>query len=182
MRAKHFLLGTLTGVIATAVAVVLIVVLLAMQPLPDVVEPPPGEAGDVVVSVREEYLSKLGTEMARSELEDIRQVLVDVRPAGRVDMTVRARVVILGLEMEINVTMVSSLAVVGDELAFTVHRIGVAGLNIPLDLLPESLRAALRRMEAMANQEANALLKENDLIPVSVASDDTTITITVRSR
>jgi hypothetical protein len=181
MSTRGFVLGAVTGVIATALVVALIGMLLAVRPLPDVVEPSPGGAGDVVVSVREGYLSTLATEMALAEEEHIQQVLVDVRPAGRVDMTVRARVVILGLEMDVNVSMVSSLAVVEDELAFTVHRIGVAGLNIPLDLLPQSLRAALQRMEAMANQEANALLGENDLLPVSVASDESTITITVRS-
>lgn len=182
MRGRDFFLGIIVGIVCTALVVVLIGALLAARPLPEVVEPAPGEAGDVVVSVREEYLSKLATEMARGELEDIRQVVVDVRPAGRVDMTVRARVVILGLEMDLNITMVSSLAVLGDEFAFTVQRIGVAGLNIPLDLLPQSLRSALGRMEAMANQEANALLEENDLLPVSIASDDATLTMTVQAR
>ena len=182
MKASSFLTGTVVGVICTALIVTLIGGLLATRPLPDVAEPPAGGAGDVVVSVGEHYLSKLATEMAAAELEDIRQVVVDVRPAGRVDMTVRARVVILGMEMDLNITMLSSLAVTGDDLAFTVHRIGVAGLNIPIDLLPQSLRAALGRMEAMANEEANALLEENDLVPVSVASDDATLTVTVQSR
>jgi hypothetical protein len=182
VKAKPFLAGILVGVVCTALVAVLVGARLATRPLPDVVEPPPGGAGDVVVSVREEYLSTLATEMVRAELEDIRQVAVDVRPSGRVDMTVRARVVILGLEMDLNITMMSSLAVVGDEFAFTVHRIGVAGLNIPLDLLPQSLRAALGRMEAMANEEVDALLEENDLVPVSVGSDDATLTITVQSR
>jgi hypothetical protein len=170
------------GVIGTALVVALVIAALAMQPLPDFKEPPPGDGGDVVISVGEDFLSTLATGMARQQEEAIQQVVVDVRPAGRVDMIIRARVAILGLETDLNITMVSTLAVADDELVFTVHRIGVAGLNIPLDLLPASLRAVLSNMEAMVNQEANTLLRDNDLLPVSVTSDDTTLTIAVKSR
>ena len=182
MSARSFLFGLIVGVVGTALTAALIVGLLATQPLPDVTMPPSGETGDAVISVGEDFMSTLATGMARQQEEAIQQVVVDVRPAGRVDMIVRARVSILGLQTDVNVTMVSTLAVAGDELAYEVHRIGVAGLSIPLDLLPESLRAALSRLEKMVNQEANTLLEDNDLIPVSVESDDTTLTITVAWR
>ena len=182
MKAKYFTLGALVGFVGALLAGAIVMILVSTQPLPEIAQPPPQSSADVVGTIREEYLSSVVADLARSEEEAIQNAVVDVQSGGRVDMTAVARVTILGMQIDVPLSVVTSIAVVGDRLEFTVHKIGIPGIGIPLDVLPASLRSAIERMETDANEQANELLYDNDLVPVSVTTDDTSITISLQRR
>ena len=181
MKARYFVLGALVGVVGTIVAVAVIMALTITRPLPPVTTPPSASSSDVVVSVDESYLSTAATDLARSEEPAIRRVVADVRPGGRVDMTVVARVTILGVETDVNVTLISWVQVKDGRFQFSLEKIGLGGIGIPLEMLPGSLRAAIQAMEVDANETANSMLAESGLLPASVTTDDSGITVALRA-
>ena len=181
MKARYLVLGALAGVVGTLVAVAVIMVLTIMRPLPEVATPLSASSSDVVVSTGENYLSTAATDLARSEEPSIQRVVVDVRPEGRVDMTVVARVTILGVETEVNVTLISLVQVKDGRLKFSLERIGLGGFGIPMEMLPGSLRVAIKAMEVDANETANSMLAESGLVPASATTDDSSVTVALRA-
>jgi uncharacterized protein YpmS len=181
MKARYLVLGALAGVVGTTLAVAVIMVLTIMGPLPEVATPLSASSSDVVVSTGENYLSTAATDLARSEEPSIERVVVDVRPEGRVDMTVVAGVTILGVETDVNVTLISLVQAKDGRLQFSLEKIGLGGIGIPLELLPGSLRAAIKAMEADANETANSMLAESGLVPASATTDDSSITVALRA-
>jgi uncharacterized protein YpmS len=181
MKAKYVVLGALAGAMVTMAALAVILAIVIMRPAPEAAEPPSDPSGDVVVSVGEDLISAVATDLARSEEPSIQRVLVDVRPAGRVDMTVAARVSILGVQTNVNVELITLAHVDDGRLRFSVQNIGVAGIGIPLDVLPGSLRSAIETMETDANQQANTLLAESGFVPASVTTDESSVTVALRA-
>lgn len=181
MKARYFVLGALAGVIGAMVAGAVILAVVVTRPAPEPATSPSHPSGDIVVSVGEDYISTVATSLARSEEPAIQHVLVDVRPEGRVDMTVAARVTILGVQTGVNVELTTLTQVDDGHLRFSVQNIGVAGIGIPLDILPESLRSAMESMETDANDEANSMLAESGFVPVSVTTDESSVTVALRA-
>jgi hypothetical protein len=181
MKARYFVLGALAGVIGTMAVVGVILAIVITRPAPEAAIPPSHPSGDVVVSVGEDYISVAATSLARSEEPAIQRVLVDVRPEGRVDMTVAARVTILGVQTGVNVELITLTDVADGRLRFSVQEIGVPGAGIPLDLVPESLRSAIETMETAANDQANSMLAESGFVPVGVMTDDSGGTVALRA-
>lgn len=182
MKAKYFVLGALAGVIGSVAAGAVILAIVITRPAPEAAIQPSHASGDVVVSVGEDYINTVATSLARSEEPAIQRVLADIRPEGRVDITVVARVTILGVQTGVNVELIALTSVSDGRLRFSVQKIGVPGAGIPLDLLPESLRSAIETMEADANDQANSMLAESGFVPASVTADDSSITVALRAQ
>ena len=130
MKAKYIVLGALAGVILTMVAVAVILAIVITRPAPEPAVPPSHPSGDVVVTVGEDFISAVATDLARSEEPAIQRVLVDVRPEGWVDITVAARVTVLGVETGVNVELITLTDVADGRLRFSMQKIGVAGKNL----------------------------------------------------
>jgi len=119
MRARHFLIGLLSGIVLTVVAATLVAVSLMREPVASPMQPEPTKDGDIVVSVGERYLSTVATEMSRKRDESIQSIVVDVWPDGRLDLAVAARVRVLGLETTLQIKVISVLQVVDQTLLFS---------------------------------------------------------------
>ena len=182
MKARYFVLGLLAGIVATILVVVAFMALMAMRPVSLVTTTGSGSSGDVVISISEEYLATVATSLAREEEPMVRQVAVDVQPQGRVDMVVTTQVSILGMRTDINVQLLSLVQVADTRIEFSVERIGVAGFGIPVEALPASLRSAFTKMEKAANQESNRVLSQAGLVPASLISDESGLTVALRAR
>lgn len=182
MRLKYFLLGLLGGVIVSAVVSVAAVVLLVSRPVPELPKAASASSGDITVSVQEGYLSRIATELAREQEPMIQQVVVDVQPGARVDMTLGVQVTVLGKTLDLQVRLINAVRVADGHLGFDVQKIEFAGLNLPLDLLPQSLRATLETTVADVNDQANRMLEETGLVPLDVTTDGSNITISLRAQ
>jgi hypothetical protein len=182
MSAKSFLLGLLAGIVLAVMAVAIVAVSLMRRPVAGPAKPTPAKDGDIVVSVGESYLSTVATEMARERDESIQSVSVDVQPDGRLDMIVAARVRVVGLETTLQIKLISALQVADQALLFSVQKIQVVGINIPLDALPESLRSAIAEVEVEANQQTKDLLRQNGLVPLGVSSDAARLTVALQAK
>jgi uncharacterized protein YpmS len=182
MKARYFVLGALTGIAATAAALVVIAAVLITRPVPDVATPPSPASGDLILTVGEDYLSTLATNLARSEERRIQRVVVDVHPEARVDMTVAARLTVLGRQTDVEVKLATLMQVDGERLALSVPKVSLAGIEIPLDRLPESVRSVVRSVEATVNQELSSTLGKNGFVPASVTTDDSSISIILQTR
>ncbi|MBM4431752.1 MAG: hypothetical protein FJ026_15620 [Chloroflexi bacterium] len=182
MRARHFLIGLLSGIVLTVVAATLVAVSLMREPVASPMQPEPTKDGDIVVSVGERYLSTVATEMSRKRDESIQSIVVDVWPDGRLDLAVAARVRVLGLETTLQIKVISVLQVVDQTLLFSAQRIQLVGINIPLDALPESLRSAITEVEVETNRQIQDLLRENGLVPLGVSSDAARLTVALQAQ
>lgn len=181
MGVRYLFLGVLLGVLASAVAVAAGVALLARRPLPELPAPSPGPVGDIAIVVQEGYLGKLATELAHEQEPMIQQVVVDVQPEGRVDMILAVQITVLGRALDLQVRLITAVRVDDAHLRFDVQKIEFAGLNIPLDLLPESLRTTLETTVVDVNERANRMLGDSGLVPVGVSTDASSITVSLRS-
>ena len=181
MKVKYFLLGVLGGVIASAVVLVAAVAVLVGRSVPELPKAAPAPAGDIAVTVQEGYLGRLATELARKQEPMIQQVVVDVQPGARVDMTLGLKVTVLGQTLDLQVRLINAVRVEDAHLRFDVQKIEFAGLNIPLDLLPQSLRTTLETTVANVNERANRMLSESGLVPLGVSTDSSSITISLRA-
>jgi len=181
MSAKSFLSGLLAGSFLALIAVAIVALTWMRKPVV-VPKPTPAQDGDITVSVGESYLSTVVTEMARERDESIQSVAVDVQPDGRLDMVVAARVRVLALETTLQIKLVCALQVADQALLFSVQTLQVVGINIPLDVLPESLRSAITDIEVEANRQAKDLLRDNKLVPLSVSSDATRLTVSLQAK
>jgi len=182
MGTKRFLLGVLCGVIATAVLAALAIVVLVSRPVAQLPKAAAAPAGDIAVSVQEGYLGTLATQLAREQEPMIQQVAVDVRPEARVDMTLGIQVTILGQELDLQVQLVNTVRVDDARLRFDVQKVEFAGLDIPLDLLPQSLRTTLEATVADVNARVNQMLEGTGLEPLGVTTDDSSLTISLRAQ
>ena len=180
MSFKSFVLGLFTGVVLTILAAAVIAVLVLSSPAPEAPEPPSPLAGDVVVSVSEDYLSTLATSFARAEGPIIQSVAVDVRPQRQVDMILTAQVTVLGRGIDVQAKVISLAQVRAGRLELSVQKVSLIRVEIPLDVLPESLRAAIESMESDVNETVNSILPREGLAPVAVSSDDSSITVALR--
>lgn len=182
MRLRYFLLGAVGGVIATAVVVALGMVVFASRPLPESPQTAANSAADVTVSLQEGYLGELATELARERDPMLQTVVADVQPGGRVNMTLRLGVTILGQTLDLQARLINTVRVDDARLRFDVQTIDFAGLDIPLQLLPQSLRTMLETMVSDVNDRANRMLTPSGLVPVAVTTDDSGIAISLRAR
>jgi hypothetical protein len=182
MAAKQFLLGWLSGIALTLVGVAIAVAFVATRPLPEVEPPSPDASGDVVISVKEDYLSTLTTAVARSDEESIQHVSVDVHPQGALDMLVTAQVSVLNRPVGLTIKLQGSLTVEEQRLRLSLSNVSFVGLDIPLELLPASLRAAIENMEADWNWTINNALLEYGFVPVHVHTDESSITMGMRAQ
>ena len=182
MGAKYFLSGLVCGVIAAAVLAAVAVFALVSRPVPELPEAGPAPTGDIAVSVQERYLGTLATELVREQEPMIRQVAVDIQPDARVDMTLGLQVSVLGKALDLQVQLINTVRVDDARLRFDVQKIEFAGLDIPLDLLPKSLRTTLETTVADVNDRANRMLEEGGLVPVGVTTDSSSITISLQTR
>ncbi len=182
MRVKQFLLGVLTGVVITLLGVAIVLAFVATRPLPGPVQSPPAVTSDMVVSVTESYLGRMATELARSEEESIQSVAVDVQPEGRIDMVVMARIHILNRPVDLKIELISSVRVAENRLRLSLLGMRFVGLSIPLELLPGTLRSTLEGMGADLNRQANNMLLEYGFGPVSVATDQSSIAVSLRAQ
>ena len=180
MGAKHFLLGLLFGVIASVVLAAVVLFILASRPVPELPEAKPAPAGDITVSVQEGYLGTLVAARVREQEPMIQQVAVDVQPDARVDIIIGLQVTILGKALDLQVQLINTVRVEDARLHFDVQKIEFAGLNIPLDLLPQSLRKTLETTVADVNDNANRMLEENGLVPLGVTTDSSSIAVSLR--
>lgn len=182
MAAKQFVLGFGAGIILALVGVAIVVAFVATRPLPEVEPPPPGPSGDVTVSVTEDYLSTLATAMARSEEESIQHVSVDIRPQGRLEMLLTARVRVLGTSVGLTIKLQGSVGVEEQRLRLSLANVSFVGLTIPLEMLPASLREAIEDTETNWNWTMNSALLENGFVPVQLSTDDSSITVGMRAQ
>ncbi len=181
MRGKPFVLGIFTGVALTLLVGAILAAIVLTRPVPDVSVPPSQLTGDVVISVSEAYLSDVATSLARRREPGIQRVVVDVRPEGRLDITLSAQVRIVGIRVGVQIKPVAVLQAEGGRLRFSVERISLLGPGISLDMLPGSLQGAVSSMESMVNGDVNDMLLKAGLVPVSVVTGDTTLTLGLRA-
>jgi hypothetical protein len=182
MKTRNFILGVLVGVIGSAVALVVAIALLAGRPVAKLPQPASAPAGDITVSVQEGYLGQLITEMARKAEPMIQAVVVDVRPNARVDMILGLQMAVLGQKLDLQLRLINSVRVEDARLRFDVQQMELAGLDISLDMLPQSMRTSLQTTVADANNQADRMLTESGLVPLGVVTDDSSITISLRAR
>jgi hypothetical protein len=181
MRGKRFVLGILTGVALTLLVGAILAAIVLTRPVPDVSVPPSQMTGDIVISLSEGYLDDLATSLARRQEPSIQRVVVDVRPDGRLDITLLAQVNIVGIRLGVQIKPVAVLQAEDGRLRFAVQRISLVGPGISMDMLPGSMREAVSAMESMVNGDANGILTEAGLVPVSVVTGETTLTIGLRA-
>jgi hypothetical protein len=180
MKVKYFVLGALAGVIASAVMLAAAIALVVSRPvrgLPQTASPP---TGDITVMIQEGYLGSLATELAREQEPMIQTVVVDVQPGARVDMTLGLRLTILGQTLDLQARLINTVRVGDARLRFDLQKIEFAGIDIPLDLLPQSLSATLQTTVADVNDRANRMLTENGLVPLGVTTNDSSIAVLLR--
>lgn len=182
MRLRYFLLGAVGGMIATAVVLALAMVILASRPLPEPPQAAANAAADVTVSLQEGYLGELATELARERDPMLQTVIADVQPGGRVDMTLGLRVTIFGQTLDLQARLINTVRIDDARLRLDVQTIDFAGLDIPLELLPQSLRTTLETMVANVNDRANRMLTPSGLVPVAVTTDHSGIAVSLRAR
>jgi len=182
MSGRYFLLGVLCGAIASVVLAVAVVAILASRPLPELPKVTPAPAGDIEVSIQESYLGALATQLVREQEPMVQQVVVDVLPDSRVDMYLGVQVTVLGQKLDLQVQLINAVRVEDARLRFYVQKIELAGLNIPLDLLPQSLRTTLETTVADVSDRANRMLQDTGLVPLGVTTDDSTIAVSLRAR
>lgn len=182
MNAKSFLLGVLAGVMATTLVVLLGIAALGGRPLSQLVPGALAPTGDITVSVKEVYLGRLATQLAREQEPMIHSVAVDVQPGGRVDMTVGLNVTLLNQTLNLQARLINMMRVDDARLRFDLQRIEFAGLDIPSDLLPGSLRATLEAMMADVNDRANRMLASSGLVPLGVTTDGSSIAISLQAQ
>lgn len=181
MRGKGFVVGIFTGVALTLLVGTLLAAIVLTRPVPDVSVPPSQLTGDVVISVSEAYLSDVATSLARRQEPGIQRIVVDVRPEGRLDLTLLAQVNIVGIRLGVQIKPVALLQEEDGRLRFSVQRISLVGPGISMDMLPGSMQEAVSSMESMVNGDANDMLLQAGLVPVSVVTGDTTLTIGLRA-
>ncbi len=178
MRPRQFLFGVFTGVVLTLLGGAIVLAIFATRPLPGPTQPAePGASGDLVVTVKEGYLSALATEWARSEDETIQAIAVDVLTGGRVDTILTVRVRVLNMNVGLQMKLASSVEVDEGRLRFSLLNLSFVGMRVPLELLPPSLRARIENMEAEMNQRMDNSLTEYGLVPVRVSTDQDSITV-----
>jgi hypothetical protein len=182
MKAKYFILGMLAGVVASAVVLAVAVAWLASRPVRQPAQAASSPAGDITVSIQEGYLAKMATKMAQEREPMIQGVAVDIQPGARVDMAVGLQVTMLGMAMDLQAQLVTTARVADGRLLFELQNIGIAGLDIPLDMLPQSMRTQLDTMLADVNDQANQMLVEAGLVPLSVTTDNLSISVSLRAR
>lgn len=178
MRARQFLFGVFTGIVLTVLGAAIVLAMFATRPLPRPTQPTePSATGDLVVSVKEGYLSALATEWARSEEESVQSIVVDVLPGGRVDTILTVRVRVLNMNVGLQMKLASSVEVDQGRLRFSLLNLSFVGMNVPLELLPASLGSRIENMEVEMNQIMNSSLLEYGLVPVAVITDQSSITV-----
>ncbi len=182
MNTRHFLLGVLVGVILSAVVLLAAVALRALRPVAKLPQNTSAAQGDITISVQEGYLGPLITRLAREEEPMIQAVVVDVQPGARVDMILGLEMAILGQKLDLQARLINAVQVQDARLRFDVQKIELAGLDIPLEMLPQSMRKTMETMLVDANDQANRMLVENGLVPLKVATDSSSITITLQAR
>jgi hypothetical protein len=179
---KYCILGVLGGVVASAVVLAAVVAVLVSRPvrgLPQAASPP---TGDVTVLIQESYLGRVATELAREQEPMIQTVVVDVQPGARVDMTLGLQVTVLGQTLDLQARLINAVQVEDARLRFDLQKTEFAGLDIPLDSLPQSLSATLQTTITDVNDRANRMLTENGLVPLGVTTDDSSITVSLRAQ
>lgn len=178
MRARQFLFGVFTGVVLAVLGGAIVLAMFATRPLPKPAQPAePGASGDLVVTVKEGYLSALATKWARSEEESIQAIVVDVLPGGRVDTILSVRMRMLNMNVGLQMKLTSSVGVEEERLRFSLLNLSFVGMRVPLELLPASLRTRIESMETEMNQRMNSSLLENGLVPIGISTDQTSITV-----
>jgi hypothetical protein len=182
MKLKYFVWGVLAGVVASAVVLAVAFAVLVTRPVPKLPQPASRLTGDLTVSVQESYLGPIATKLAREQEPMIQTVVVDVQPGARVDMILGLQVKILGQALDLQTRLSNAVQVDGARLRFDLQQIRFVGLDIPLDLLPQSLRTTLETTVADVNDQANRMLTENGLVPLSVTTDDSSITVSLRAQ
>jgi len=182
MKAKYFVFGVVVGIVATLVALAVILTVVGTNPVSEGTTPPSAPAGDIVVSVSESYMNTLVTDIARSVAPVVQHVTVDIRPNGRMDMNIEARVIILGAETDVQVKLLGLIELDDGRLSFSVQRVNFAGIRIPWDLLPWSLRSAIEAMQASQNERMTKVLEISGFVPVSVTTDEATVSVALRAR
>ena len=182
MKSGRFILGVLAGVLLSAVVFVVAVVLLSTRPVAKQPQQVSASAGDITISVQEGYLGQLITGLAREKAPIIQAVVIDVQPGARVDMILGLEMIILGQKLDLQARLINAMQVENARLRFDVQKMELAGLDVPLEMLPQSMRTSLEKMVADANEQANRMLTENGLMPLKVATDDSSITISLRAR
>ena len=131
--------------------------------------------------ISEYYLSRLATTVAHEREEAIQEVTADVQPDNRVDLALAVKLTILGTDVGVNVGVVGSVQADEEGLRFSVLKIQLVGIGVPAELLPESLQAAIQNLEADVNHQVNEQLIGTGLVPVSVSTDDSGVTVTLRA-
>jgi hypothetical protein len=182
MKAKYFILGMLAGVAASAVVLVLAVAWLGSRPVRQPAQAASSPTGDITVLIQEGYLARMATKLAQEREPMIQSVAVDVQPKARVEMTLGLQVTILGRTLDLQAQLVTAVRVADARLLFDLQNIGFAGIDIPLDLLPQSLRTTLETTVADVNDQANRMLADNGLVPLGVTTDDSSIIVSLRAR
>ena len=182
MSVKYFILGVIVGVVGSAVVLAAALAVLGTRPLPAQPQPASPPTGDVTLSIQEGYLGRVATELAREQEPMIQTVVVDVQPGGRVDMTLGLQLTVLGRTLDLQARLVSAVRVADARLWFDLQKIEFAGIDIPLDLLPQSLRTTMETTVADANAQANRMLVDTGLVPLGVTTDDASIAVSLRAR
>jgi len=182
MKAKYFVFGVVAGIVATLVTLAIILTVVGTNPVPEGTPPPSAPAGDIVVSVSEGYMNALVTDIARSVAPVVQHVTVDIRPNGRMDMNIKARVIILGAETDVQVKLLGLIELDDGRLSFSMQRVSFAGIRIPWDLVPWSLRSAIEAMQASQNERMTKVLEISGFVPVSVTTDEATVSVALRAR
>jgi hypothetical protein len=181
-RAGNFILGIVAGGLAILCVVSLILAFLVTRPIAQPPREAPPAAGDIVVSLDEAYLTQMATESIQSEEAPINRIAVDVLPGGKLDVILEASVKVVGLELTPAVKTTGFLEVSGGQLRFTLQRIQVGGIGVPLSSLPGRLREPVQALETDFSQQINDSLSQSGLVPVSVTSDGASITVTFKGQ
>jgi hypothetical protein len=177
MNIKQILLGILIGI---ALAVVVVLGLSLTRPAPESVASPPSAEGEVVVTVSEPFLSAFADDLLRAKEESIEEVTVDVLPQGQVDVYLTVTVRILNMPMTLSIQLVNSVQLQGQELQFTLLSIHLGALDISPEWVPASLQELINTWTVDAARQANQALRDAQLVPVSLSTDETHITLGLR--
>jgi len=177
---KQVLLGVLLGVAIAVAAMGTGLAFLVTRPVPEPVPLPPTSGGDVVLNVSEPFLSAMISDLLRSEEESIRDVTVDVQPEGILDITLAAAVRLLNVPLTLRIQLLNALQLQGQQLQVSLLKINLGGLDIRLDWLPASLQRLITSWADDATRQANEGLRKANLVPVSLSTDDATITLGLR--
>jgi uncharacterized protein YpmS len=181
VRLKYFLFGLAMGIVVSVVAAVVALLMLVSKPLPVAHLASQTVAGDVTVTVQEGYLSEMASEMAKEKDPSVQGVVVDLRPANRLDLTVQTRVSVLGLQMTLGLKVVTSVQVENGRLKLATERLDLAGLGIPVERLPDSITAGLEAAVDEVSDEANRALAKSGFTLLSVTTDEQGITVVARA-